>query len=402
MKKMILLLFFLCALVIFTPKSVDALDQNEYVVSNYSELTSALSKTSNVYTTTIVINGTVNLESDITISGKVRFVGSENSVLSFENGTRKRTIKNTKNSEIRFENLTISRTVADNTEGFLFRCDQNGTLWFEEVTFNVAALPEVSTDLDRITYCPSGVDLTLYFNNCTFNTEAYFYRGTMVFFNNEVTPPTAGSPTIKNFNDLKINYETKEITFPSEIKVSEDSDFVKTIKSGSMFKSATTYYVSKDNFTFSFTTKNLKLETPTLASVNIDYENEVITFTEKYVVSLDPTFNMLVSSGDKVSPGMTLYIKALGEGIFFDSDIYEAKLPERPQPILLEADFTCSFGFVMKYYDNVEFSIGEDYQLSPVFIGLERNKTYTVSMRLKATDSSFASEAVTTTVTTTE
>lgn len=402
MKKLIALLVFLSALVIFQPRVVEASDQNEYVVSNYSELASAVSKGSNVYTTTIIINGTINIEKDLTVKGKVRFVGSDSSTLVFENGTKKTAIYNTKNSEIRFENLTIKRTVTDQTEKFVLIFNENGTAWFEEVTFDVAALAEPNPSYDRITYCPNGVNLTLYFNNCTFNTEAYFYRGTMVFFNNELTPATAGSPTIKNFNELKINYETKEITFPSDIKVSEDADFTKTIKSGSIFKSAMTYYVSKDNFTFSFTTKNLKLETPTLASVNVNYEEETITFTDKFLVSLDADFTQLVKSGDKVTPGMKLYIKQLGEGIFFDSDTCETTLPQRPEVVSNTCDFVCSFGFVMKYYDNMEYSIGKEYQLSPVFVGLESDKTYTVTMRIKATGSSFASETTQITVTTTQ
>ena len=84
--------------------------------------------------------------------------------------------------------------------------------------------------------------------------------------------------------------------------------------------------------------------------MNVDYEKEVITFTEQYLVSLDENFTNLVNSGDKVTPGMTLYIKELGQGIFMDSDACVATLPERPNPVQLECDFVCSFGFVMQYY----------------------------------------------------
>lgn len=392
MKKIFILLIVLLTVFIFNPKVIDsASNPNEYIVSNFSELSTALAKTNNTQMTYIIINGSINLEQDITVKGKVSFVGSGNSELVFENNDKKRTLYNAKNSELVFENLTISRMVVDETEGFLFRFEQSN-VYFNECIFEVACLPDgASLTYDRITYCPTGTDLTLYFNNCVYNTEAYFYRGTMVFFNNEMMPSTGGSPTIKNFNELKIDYETKTITYPSSMKVSEDESFTKILKSGSEFKSLTTYYVTKDNFTFSFTTKNLKLATPTLASVNIDYEKEVITFTEQYLVSLDENFTNLVNSGDKVTPGMTLYIKELGQGIFMDSDACVATLPERPNPVQLECDFVCSFGFVMQYYENVEFKIDGEYQLSPVFIDLKSDTTYQVSMRLKATDSSFAS-----------
>ena len=405
MRKILALFLVVLSLVVLSKplqaKGADAV--TEYVVSNYTELSTAVAKASNTSETRIIVNGKVSIEKDLTVKGRVTFVGSEGSVLAFENGSKKTTIYNSKNSDIRFENLTILRTVTDETEGFLFRFHDSGTAWFTEVTFDVAILEGgPSTNYDRITYCPSGVDLILYFNACTFNTEAYFYRGTMVFFNNEVAPATAGSPTIKNFNELKIDYKTRTITYPSGIKVAKDVDFTKVLKSGSAFDSLTTYYATKDGFTFAFTTKNLKFETPTLASVDVDYEKEVINFSSKFLVSKDAGFTQLLTSGDKVEPGMKLYIKQLSEGIFIESDVCEVTLPQRPTVIPLDVDFTCSFGFVMKYYENTEYSIGGEYQLSPVFIGLESNTSYTVTMRLKATDSSFASLPYEVSVKTTE
>ena len=376
---------------------------NEYLVSTYAELSSAVAKSSNSVETKIIVNGKINIEKDLTIKGRVTFVGASGSTLVFENGSKKTTIYNSKNSDIRFENLTIARTVTDETEGFLFRFHESGVALFTEVTFDVAVLEGgASTNFDRITYAPTGTDITLYFNACTFNTEAYFYRGTMVFFNNEAAPSTAGSPTIRNFNELKIDYNTRTITYPANIKVGKDADMVKILKSGATFESLTTYYASKDGFTFAFTTKNLKFETPTLASIDVDYEKEVVNFTDNFLVSKNAEFTDLLSSGDKVEPGMKLYIKQLAEGIFIESDACEVTLPNRPVAVDLDVDFVCSFGFVMKYYENTEYSIGEEYQLSPVFINLESNTTYTVKVRLKATDSSFASIPYEVTVKTTE
>lgn len=402
MRKIILILIILLTLVVFQPQKVSSLSNaDEYLVSTYSELSLALSKTSNEAMTKIVINGSIVIEQDLTLKGKVNLVGSENSTLVFENGTKKRTLYNTKNSEIIFDNLTMKRTVTDETEGFLFRFHENGVVWFNECVFDVAVpIDGASTNFDRITYCPNGVNLTLYFNNCTYNTEAYFYRGTMVFFNNEAMPSTAGSAVVKNFNELKIDYTERTITYPSSMKVSEDASFTKIVKSGSQFKSLTTYYVSNDDYIFSFTTKNLKLDTPTLASVEINYHDETIIFSDKYQVSLNENFTELVKSGDKITPGMTLYIKALSEGIFLESDICKATLPNRPNAIQLEADFVCAFGLVMQYYGNVEYKIDGPYQLSPVFINLESQTTYQVTMRLKATNASFASDTYTVSVTT--
>ena len=46
----------------------------------------------------------------------------------------------------------------------------------------------------------------------------------------------------------------------------------------------------------------------------------------------------------------------------------------------------------MEYYPDVEFKLNDgEYQSSLVFVGLKPNTKYTVTMRLAATDNSFAS-----------
>ena len=259
--------------------------------------------------------------------------------------------------------------------------------------FNVAVIASgADMSYDRVTYVPSGPDVTLYFDNCVFDTEAYFYRGTMIFYNsNQELPNTGGSPTIADFRDFKVNYTTKVFNFSSKFKVSEDIEFSELIASGSNFKSNTKYYITDGKITFAYTTKDLKLQTPTLNSVNVDYSNEIITFDSKYLVSKNADFTELLTSGDDVVPGMKLYIKEIGTGIYMDSDVFETVLPERPEVVNLECEFVCTFGFAMEYYPNAEYMIDGVYKFAPIFIGLESGKTYVVTMRLAATESSFAS-----------
>lgn len=402
MKKIIVLLLVLSAFVLLKPTDTSALNDHEFVVSNFKELEYAVSKTSFMYETTIVINGTVEVEKNISVGGIVTFKGNGNSKLALEHNGIRTTITNKLNAELKFQDLTIYRSFSEEKEahGIYFRYNGNG--YFEDVTFDVAT-PELgpSPSNDRLTYVPNDTNVTLYFNHCTFDTAAYFYRGTMVFYNgNDKIPTTAGNAVTKDFNSLTIDYETQVITFPSSITVSEDLKNTKVVNSGSQFKSKTTYYATKDGYTFTFTTKNLKLATPTLASVEVDYTNEVINFSNKYLVALDSNFSQLVKSGDKVTPGMKLYIKQLSEGIFTESSVAEVTLPQRPTAISLESDFECEFGFVMQLHNDVEFSIGDRYQASPVFVGLESKTTYTVKMRVKATNSSFASLPIEITVTT--
>ena len=405
MRKIItLLLVIMASLVLLQPTIVNTeATENVYTVTNFNELSSALANTNNAEFTKIIVDGQINIEQNLTIKGKVLFVGTGSSKLIFEHDNKKRSIYNTVNSDIRFEDIIISRTVTNAAADFMFQLNNKGSIWFTDTRFEIAIAEEgPNTDIDRITYCPTGVDVTLYFNNCTYDTEAYFYRGTMVFFNSDLMPSTAGSPTIKNFNDFKIDYHNKVFTFPSNIKVSEYEDFERNMKSGKQFKSFTTYYLMKDNYTFSFTTKDLKHKTPTLTSVDFDFENEVVNFSDDFLVSSNSDFTKLLTSGDKIAPGMKLYIKQLASGVYFDSEVFEVTLPQRPKAIQLECDYVCSFGFVMKYYDNVEFSIGAEYQLSPVFVGLSSNTKYTIKMRVKATDTNFASETCEITVTTTK
>ena len=47
----------------------------------------------------------------------------------------------------------------------------------------------------------------------------------------------------------------------------------------------------------------------------------------------------------------------------------------------------------MEYYPNAQYKIDGEYQYSPVFVGLESGKTYTVTVWFAATDNSFATEA---------
>ena len=380
----------------------DELDANTFIVTNYNELSNAVKNLSSNYLTTIIVKGSVVLEYDVTLKGKVKLIGEDNAELIFEKGSSKRRIYNSKNSEITIENIKLTRTVTDNTENFPINLNEAGSIWFVNVEFNVA-VPETGANLsyDRITYVPNGPDVRLYFDNCVFNTEAYFYRGTMVFYNsNKDLPQTGGSPTIYDLRNFKIDYNTKTFIIPSKVKVSLDEEFTDLISSGSQFESNTTYYITNGSITFTYTTKNLKLQTPTLRSVNVDYANEIITFDSKYLVSKNAEFTDLVSSGDSIAPGMKLFIKEIATGIYMDSDVYEVTLPERPEVVELASEFECTFGFAMEYYPNAEYVINGEYQYSPVFIGLESGKTYTVTIRIAATDNSFASNTYQVVVTT--
>ena len=220
----------------------------------------------------------------------------------------------------------------------------------------------------------------------------------MIFFNGKELPK-AKEGKVYDFNKFKINYDTKVFRFPATFTVSEDEDFTELVASGTTIKTNTTYYVTDGTVSFEFTTKNLKLAVPTIDNLTIDYYNEKVYFSDKYLVALDSEMTQLVNSGDEITPGATLYVKRVAEGIYFESDVAEIKLPERAKKVELESAFTCSFGFVMEYYPNAVYNVGDVVQNAPVFVGLESGKTLEVSVYIAATDNSFKSEVYQTTIT---
>ena len=366
----------------------------DIVVNNFEELKSAFGKANSTNQINVTLACDIEMQSDLTLKGNINIKASNKQQLIFDYNGTKTGISLSKNSNIGLDNVTVTRRVANETERFLFYTyDKQVTLNFTDCVFDVATAEIASTSYDRIVYCSVENALTCYLNNCVFNTAGYFYRGTYVVFNCDNLPQSAGSAKVKDFTALKIDYQKNQITFPQGVTVSTDSEFTQTVKSGSKINSDCTYYALKEGFSFSFKTRNLKFETPTSASVLVDYANECVTFTSEYAVWANQSLTQAVSSGDKVVPGQKLYIVKLASGIFIQSDVYCMQLPLRPEKRELTADFVCYFGFVMQHVNNMEYRVnGGEWQKSPVFIGLNASTEYLVEMRVASTAVSFVSE----------
>ena len=396
----------LACLFVITPKiSVNAQTHN-VVVHDYNELKNAISSANSSDTVIITLANDVAIQGSFTVKGNVIIKGNSKEKLIFDYNGKKTSLSFSKNTNLTIENVTISRTVTDETETYLFRVeDKQVTLFFSECNFDVATPEFPSIQYDRIVYSSSSVSstFTCYLNNCEYNTAGYFYRGTYVFYNCESLPEMAGSAVVKDFSGLKIDYENGKLVFPADITVSENEGFTQTVKSGSNLKSEFTYYALKDGYKFSFTTRNLRCETPDEASVNVDFAAEKIYFSEEFKVYSTATLTQEISSGDAVHPGQTLYVVRKGSGIFVDSEVFEYQLPQRPEVRELNAAFVCSFGFAMEHLTNYEYRVnGGEWQMAPVFVGLESSTQYTVELRVKSTSSSFVSEIYTLQVTTSE
>lgn len=410
MKKLIcvslsLICVFAFVVILNNAKPIASAESYEVVVSDFEQLKSAFSSASASKTVNVTLACDIEIKSDLSLKGNLNIKANNKEKLVFDFNNDKTGISLSKNSSIGLDNVTIVRRAINETEEkFLFYTyDKQVTLNFANCVFDVATQEVVSLSFDRIVYCSTENALTCYLNNCTFNTSAYFYRGTYVVFNCDTIPQSAGKAVVKDFTGLKIDYQNNQITFPSDINVSEDADFTQNIKSGAKIKSNFTYYALKGDFQFAFTTRNLKYETPTEASVQIDFANEIINYDSAYAVYSDESLSKKVESGSAVNPGQKLYIVQLASGIFQTSDTFCYELPLRPAKRELTADFTCYFGFVIQHVNNMEYRLnGGEWQKSPVFIGLNSSTEYVVDMRVSATANSFVSEIYTIRVTTSE
>lgn len=399
------ILVLICVFAICPRREVNA-QVHDVVVYNYAELKSAMDLASSSNTVVITLANDVAVESSITVKGNLFIKGNNKEKLIFEHNGKLTSFNFSKNTNLTLENIAVTRTIYKEEEAFIFSSySKQINLAFNNCEFNVATSEFASVNYDRIVYCSSDVASTFicYLNNCAFNTLGYFYRGTYVVYNSDSLPTTAGSASVKDFSALKIDYETGKINFPADITVGEDEAFTKTVKSGSAIKSEFTYYALKDGFTFSFTTRNLRSETPTEASINVDFAEEKVYFDDEYAVYSNASLSKELNSGDGVKPGQTLYVIRKGSGIFIDSEVFEYQLPARPEKRELKVDFVCSFGFAMEHFNNCEYRVnGGEWQKAPVFVGLEANTEYTVEVRIGATANSFVSEIHTLKVTTSE
>ncbi|MBQ2711883.1 MAG: hypothetical protein IJF71_00745 [Clostridia bacterium] len=404
MKKVcsIAVLLLMAALCVMPLVQVNRAEAAVYTATDYAALKDAFTKANATgEATTVYISGEITVESTISLKGNVTLIGDGGAVLVMNSATQKTGFELKKNSSLTVKNATVRRTVADETERFVFYTyETNVTLSFEEVVFDIKTLEIASVNYDRVTYCSTANAMTLYVNGCSFLTEAYFYRGLMIFYNCDSLPQRGGSPTVKDFSALKIDYTTGKLTFPADITVSTEEDFSSLVKSGAEIASQTEYFVQKDGFSFSFVSKNLKCATPTAASLVVDYQNETVSYAEEYRVSKKSDFSEVFQSGSKIAPGDVLYVQQKGEGIFRDSDVFVMTFPQREPSIEVTCAFVCEFGFALEHQKGMEYKVFESYQDAPVFVGLESGETYTVTARAKATANAFCSEEFTFTVTT--
>ena len=148
----------------------------------------------------------------------------------------------------------------------------------------------------------------------------------------------------------------------------------------------------------------------------IDYVNETITLEAGYEAATDANFaaeNML-NSGDKIQPGSTVYVRTAATGNAIASVGTPNAIASRPAtPTVPNVVQTVNMLTVTNPGDQQEYKFDKavnatrtstlgQWQSSPVFTdnNMVAGDTYTVTTRIKATETTFASEEATTGTTT--
>ena len=160
-----------------------------------------------------------------------------------------------------------------------------------------------------------------------------------------------------------------------------------------------------------------QLDPPTVGEgFTIDYVNETISLGAGYEAATDANFaaeNML-NSGDKIQPGSTVYVRTATTGDAIASVGTPNAIASRPAtPTVPNVVQTVNMLTVTNPGDQQEYKFDKavnatrtstlgQWQSSPVFTdnNMVAGDTYTVTTRIKATETTFASEEATTGTTT--
>lgn len=138
----------------------------------------------------------------------------------------------------------------------------------------------------------------------------------------------------------------------------------------------------------------------------IDYGNETITVKEDYEVATVETEGTTVASGSKITPGDILYIRRPGDSNHTPSAWTALTIPDRPAtPDAPTVSGKTDTSITIDTESGKAYCISDGNWITGdgnphTFSGLTAGKAYTITVRVPATASDFASESASTSVTT--
>lgn len=190
------------------------------------------------------------------------------------------------------------------------------------------------------------------------------------------------------------------------ISYTKDGQSVSEVKEAGTYTASVTVG-SNATASVTFTIEKASQAAPSVGEgYAIDYGNETITVMEDYEVATAETGGTIVASGSKITPGDTLYIRRPGNSNHTPSDWTALTIPDRPAtPDAPTVSGKTDTSITIATESGKAYCIGDGNWITGdgnphTFSGLTAGTAYTITVRVPATTSDFASESVSISVTT--
>lgn len=214
---------------------------------------------------------------------------------------------------------------------------------------------------------------------------------------NKITPEKPSTDVIT------INYDKNTITYDDSIYVvSSDADFNNVIVSNGNVECGMTLYVkyiSSNNYNESESSSLTLTTCGGSVSYTINYTREMTVEAIPTNVEYSKDGIEWVSGNDKkvsLEPGKTYQFRVKATETAFSGEVFVLNVPARPElneELVLES--TTKNSITLKQVEGAEYRLSDTvWQTSPVFEYLKAGDTVTVYMRIKGSNTEFASEEV--------
>lgn len=190
------------------------------------------------------------------------------------------------------------------------------------------------------------------------------------------------------------------------IRYTKDEQSVSEVKEAGTYTASVT--IGRDaTASVTFTIEKASQAAPSAGEgYAIGYGNETLTVMKGYEVATAETGGTTVSSGDKIAPGDTLCIRRPGDNNHTPSDWTALRIPSRPAtPAAPTVTGKTDTSITIATESGKAYCIGDGNWITGdgkphTFSDLTAGTAYTITVRVPATTSHFASESASTSVTT--
>ncbi len=370
------------------------------------------------------VNGSSFTMSGGNISGNTASGSGGGVVLNNTNGTSM-----TLSGNVGITSNTTANTTAANApsnvylpEGRVITIGESGLTTNAQIGVSMAQ-PGVFTSgllgkgsLDNFTSDNSDYSLLLDGGEAALHAHSYTYSAESAVITQACTCGHRATATLSEPTDLVYDGQAKTASMQYSSNWQGSRNWIISYKkdgqSVSKVKEAGTYTASvtiDSNATASvtFTIEKASQTAPSAGEgYAINYGNETITVTNGYEVATAETGGTTVSSGSTIAPGAVLYIRRPGDNNHTPSAWTALRIPDRPaKPDTPRVTGKTDTSITIDTESGKAYCISDGNWITGdgnphTFSGLTAGTTYTIAVRVPATDNSFASESASTSVTT--